>query len=38
VERLIEAAETEGVALAVPKPGERVAPDAALAADPWWRL
>ncbi|WP_006241446.1 MBL fold metallo-hydrolase [Mycolicibacterium tusciae] len=38
VERLAEAAEAEGVLVAVPKPGERVQPDAALAADPWWRL
>jgi len=38
VERLAEAAESEGVLIAVPKPGERVQPDAALAADPWWRL
>ncbi|MGZ8813885.1 MAG: MBL fold metallo-hydrolase [Mycobacterium sp.] len=38
VERLVEAAEADGVLIAVPKPGERVQPDAALAADPWWRL
>ena len=38
VERLIKAADSEGVLIAVPKPGERVQPDAALAADPWWRL
>ncbi len=38
VERLVEAAEAEGVLIAVPKPGERVQPDEALAADPWWRL
>ncbi|MGZ8713262.1 MAG: MBL fold metallo-hydrolase [Mycobacterium sp.] len=38
VERLVKAAEPEGVLIAVPKPGERVQPDAALAADPWWRL
>jgi L-ascorbate metabolism protein UlaG (beta-lactamase superfamily) len=37
-ERLVKAAEDENVLIAVPKPGERVQPDAALAADPWWRL
>jgi hypothetical protein len=26
------------VLVAVPKPGQRVQPDAALANDPWWRL
>jgi L-ascorbate metabolism protein UlaG (beta-lactamase superfamily) len=38
VERLITAAETDKVAVAVPKPGQRVQPDTALADDPWWRL
>ena len=37
-ERLVTAAESEGVLIAVPKPGQRVQPDEALAADPWWRL
>jgi L-ascorbate metabolism protein UlaG (beta-lactamase superfamily) len=38
VERLIKAAESDSVLVAVPKPGQRVQPDAALANDPWWRL
>jgi L-ascorbate metabolism protein UlaG (beta-lactamase superfamily) len=38
VERLIKAAESDRVLVTVPKPGQRVQPDAALANDPWWRL
>lgn len=37
-ERLVKAAESDNVLIAVPKPGQRVAPDAALANDPWWLL
>lgn len=37
VERLLVAAADAGVAVAVPKPGERVQPTAALEFDPWWR-
>ena len=37
-ERLVKAAESDSVLIAVPKPGQRVQPDAALATDPWWRL
>ncbi len=35
---LLEAADEAGVQVAVPRPGGRVQPDAAQAADPWWRL
>ena len=38
VERLIKAADSERVLVALPKPGQRVQPDEALANDPWWRL
>ena len=38
VERLVKAADTDKVLIAVPKPGERVQPDAAFANDPWWLL
>ncbi|MGV0793127.1 MBL fold metallo-hydrolase [Mycolicibacterium sp. XJ1819] len=37
VERLLTAAEAERVRIAVPKPGQRVAPDAS-SFEPWWRL
>jgi L-ascorbate metabolism protein UlaG (beta-lactamase superfamily) len=36
VDRLVKAAESEGVQVAVPKPGERVQPDTAQTFDPWW--
>jgi L-ascorbate metabolism protein UlaG (beta-lactamase superfamily) len=38
VERLLEAAEAAGVAVAVPKPGERLDSDRARPVDPWWEL
>jgi L-ascorbate metabolism protein UlaG (beta-lactamase superfamily) len=38
VERLLVAAETAGVKVAVPKPGGRVDPAATTEFDPWWRL
>ncbi|RAV13480.1 hypothetical protein DQP55_09855 [Mycolicibacterium sp. GF69] len=38
VERLLRAADAEKVRLAVPKPGQRVSPDAASPPDPWWRF
>ena len=38
VERLLRAADAEKVQVAVPKPGQRVAPDAAPPVDPWWRF
>jgi L-ascorbate metabolism protein UlaG (beta-lactamase superfamily) len=38
VERLVQAAEADKVLLAIPKPGQRVQPDEALASDPWWLL
>lgn len=37
VERLITAAADEGVALAIPRPGERVERETSVALDPWWR-
>lgn len=37
VERLLEAAGATGVQVAVPKPGERVQPEAPTEFDPWWR-
>lgn len=37
VERLLAAAETAGVTVAVPKPGERVHLQAIGDSDPWWR-
>jgi L-ascorbate metabolism protein UlaG (beta-lactamase superfamily) len=38
VERLISAADSEGVQVAVPRPGECVGPDTAWTFDPWWQL
>jgi len=38
VQRLVKAAESDKALIAVPKPGQRVQPDAALANDPWWLL
>lgn len=38
VERLLRAADPAGVQVAVPRPGERVRPDAAPPLDPWWEL
>ncbi|MBY0289114.1 MAG: MBL fold metallo-hydrolase [Mycobacteriaceae bacterium] len=38
VQRLVKAAEADNALIAVPKPGQRVQPDAALANDPWWLL
>lgn len=38
VERLLKAADAEGVRVAVPRPGERVEPDAQGTPDPWWRM
>jgi L-ascorbate metabolism protein UlaG (beta-lactamase superfamily) len=37
VERMLTAADAEGVAVAAPKPGQRVEAEAAWALDPWWR-
>jgi L-ascorbate metabolism protein UlaG (beta-lactamase superfamily) len=37
VERMLAAAEAEGVAVAAPKPGQRVEAETAWALDPWWR-
>jgi L-ascorbate metabolism protein UlaG (beta-lactamase superfamily) len=37
-DRLLEAAATAGVDVAVPKPGGRVAPAQAAPVEPWWRL
>jgi L-ascorbate metabolism protein UlaG (beta-lactamase superfamily) len=36
-ERLIAAAESAGVRVVVPKPGQRVDPDTTGSFDPWWR-
>ena len=38
IERLLIAAETAGVKVAVPKPGGRVDPTATTELEPWWRL
>lgn len=38
VERVLKAAEPEGVQVAVPLPGQRVDPSAPLRFNPWWRL
>ena len=38
IERLVKAAESESVQVAVPKPGQRVLPETASALDPWWHL
>jgi L-ascorbate metabolism protein UlaG (beta-lactamase superfamily) len=38
VERLLVAADAEGVAIAVPRPGQRVERDPSATLDPWWRL
>ncbi|SEH64439.1 L-ascorbate metabolism protein UlaG, beta-lactamase superfamily [Mycolicibacterium rutilum] len=38
VERLLRAADAEKVQVIVPKPGQRVDPDAPPASDPWWRF
>jgi L-ascorbate metabolism protein UlaG (beta-lactamase superfamily) len=38
VERLLRAADPAGVRVAVPKPGQRVEPDALPPSDPWWQL
>ena len=38
IERLVKAAESESVQVAVPKPGQRVLPETASAIDPWWHL
>lgn len=37
VERLLAAADAADVAVAVPRPGERVLPTATTEPDPWWR-
>lgn len=37
VERLLRAADSEGVQVAVPRPGERVHPDTVATLAPWWR-
>ncbi len=38
IERLVKAAESESLQVAVPKPGQRVLPETASAIDPWWHL
>lgn len=38
IERLLAASESNGVTVAVPKPGGRVDPASAQAFDPWWRF
>ncbi|HTQ16274.1 MBL fold metallo-hydrolase [Mycobacterium sp.] len=38
VERLLKAAEPEGVEVAVPTPGQRIDPAGPLRFHPWWRL
>ncbi len=38
VERLVAAADAAGIRVAVPKPGQRINPDATAELDPWWRL
>ena len=38
VQRLVKAAESDKALIAVPKPGQRIQPDAVLANDPWWLL
>jgi L-ascorbate metabolism protein UlaG (beta-lactamase superfamily) len=38
VERLLAAAESDRVKVAVPRPGQRVDPDTAWTFDPWWQL
>jgi L-ascorbate metabolism protein UlaG (beta-lactamase superfamily) len=38
VERLLRAADAEGVRIAVPKPGQRVDGGGTALVDPWWRL
>jgi L-ascorbate metabolism protein UlaG (beta-lactamase superfamily) len=38
VERVLKAAEPEGVQVAVPTPGQRIESDAPLRFNPWWRL
>jgi L-ascorbate metabolism protein UlaG (beta-lactamase superfamily) len=37
VERMLVAAASEGVAVATPRPGERIESGPAVASDPWWR-
>ncbi|WP_102143384.1 MBL fold metallo-hydrolase [Mycobacterium hubeiense] len=37
VERLLRAADTDGINVTVPKPGQRVGPGTS-AGDPWWRM
>ena len=36
-ERLVAAADSEGVHVAVPRPGQRVSPETSWTFDPWWR-
>jgi L-ascorbate metabolism protein UlaG (beta-lactamase superfamily) len=38
VQRLLKAAETAGVQVVIPKPGQRVDPDTSSTFDPWWQL
>lgn len=38
VERMLAAAEAEGVPVAVPKPGQRIESGPAETLDPWWRV
>jgi hypothetical protein len=38
VERMLAAAEGEGVTVAVPKPGQRVEAGPASMLEPWWRF
>jgi L-ascorbate metabolism protein UlaG (beta-lactamase superfamily) len=37
-ERLVAAADSEGVHVAVPRPGQRVGPETSSTFDPWWQL
>ncbi|MCW2689174.1 MAG: hypothetical protein JWR37_4064 [Mycobacterium sp.] len=38
IERLLTAADSAGIPVAVPKPGQRVDPGTSSAFDPWWQL